>query len=178
MDRTRVNEEEAARLRLALAAAGVALYEDAPGPRAPLDDANYADLLRSLLGSGEARLLVAIPCLLAANDGPAAARAVREVATGLVGEERAQLGLLYRLARALVVSRAPDLRRLLGRIPTLDAIPSEPAELPDPASRHGEDCVREAVDHADFGPIAGGAERAFDTWVGILTVEASPREPA
>ncbi len=181
MERTRVTGEEAARLRLSLAEAGVALYEDAPGPRTPLDASAYADLLRSLVASGDARLVVAIPCLLAANDGPSASRSAAEAAAGLGAEDRGRLGLLYRLARALLVSRAPDLRRLLGGVPRLDPVSLEPEGLRDPAEDCGEALVREAADleeEADLPRVSADAERAFDTWLGILAAKGPIHEPS
>lgn len=175
----RVPEAESARLRRALAAAGVALFENAPRGRADPEDPPAADLLRELLRSGDPRLLAAVPCLLVASEE--AAGAAPKAAEGLDPRDRARLGLLHRLGRALAVSRGPDLRRLLGRTPRLEPLAVEPADLPDPSEDFGEACLWRAAEReeeAGTPRISAGVVRTFDTWLGILAAEGTALEPA
>ncbi|NUN53241.1 MAG: hypothetical protein HUU06_10725, partial [Planctomycetaceae bacterium] len=81
------------------------------------------------------------------------------------------LGYLHRLARALVVSRAPDLEDLEGRTFRLPPAPFEPADFPDPESGWGQDLIREATareEEREEPLVAADAERAFDTWIRLL----------
>ena len=177
----RIPESEMQESLVALAGAGVPLFVDAPARGSPLERDAYRDLLRELLVSGDVHLLVAIPCLLAANDGAASSMAIREVAEGVDETDRARLGLLVRLARALCVSRGPDLRHLLGHTPRLDPVSFEPSQLPDPGEDCGEACVREAADREEDArqpAVAADAERAFDTWIGILSARRGSLESA
>ncbi len=80
---------------------------------------------------------------------------------------------VYRLARALVASRRPDLERLLGHAPELRPLPIEPSDLPDPSALHGELTLFEASERArdDLEPdVAGGVAHVFDTWLRLLAV--------
>lgn len=145
------------------------------GTRAPhLDAQTLAALLRDLLASGDARLTAAVPSVLASAGD--AAPAIRIVADSLDAASRARLGLLHRVARALVVSRAPDLRQRFGAVPLLSPCADEPPDLPDPAADHGEALLRELLDPASeacatWGPLAGDAVDLFDTW---LRLTAAP----
>jgi len=160
-------------LHARLAAAGVPLF-DAPVVEAhSLDRRALADLLVDILSAGKATVAVTIPSLLAAQAGPAAG-AVADAAARLPGESRRRLGLLYRLARCLAMSRRPDLEFRFGRAVDLPPWEGEPVDLPDPAERYGHSCLREAADderNPVAAGIAGDAERTFDQWLRILAVE-------
>jgi hypothetical protein len=155
-----------------LATHGVTLFESCPpeGPRPPLL-AEYERLLGALVAAG-ARLQVAVPCLLAVHDGEAARVAVLGAAEA-GGAATSRLGLLYRVARALLRARAPDLEFLLGRRPVLPPLAIEPPGV-DPTVRHGEAALAELSERArSFGEpdVAGGAARAFDTWLRLAAVD-------
>jgi hypothetical protein len=168
-----------AALRARLAELGVPLFErSAVGP--PLRSGEYARLVTELLRSGDVRLRLAIPCLLAANDASAAA-AVGTSAAGLSRAERTDLGLLYRLARCLVISRAPLLAYRLGRRPRLPPLPVEPAGVPDPDELRGEKGLRFASEwyrERRLPDLPGGAERQFDTWLDLVRTGSRRSESA
>ena len=89
-------------------------------------------------------------------------------------EIRARLGFLYRLARALTISRAPDLERLFGRRPSLPPSTLEPNDLPDPTDLLGSRTVREASARsrdAHEPDVAGGVEDLFDQWLRLVYIE-------
>ncbi len=105
-------ESERDRLRQRIADAGVAVFRNArvAQHRAPdTDAATLAALLRDLVTCDDPRLVSAIPCLImhAAHAGPALASA----ASSLDGASRRRLGVVHRVARALAISREPDLRQ-------------------------------------------------------------------
>ncbi len=160
-------------LHARLAAAGVPLFDAPVVPAVVLDAPALSSLLADLLEGGTASLAVAIPCLLVAQDRHAA-EAVRTVAGHLAPKARMRLGLLHRMARSLAASRRPDIEDCLGRRASLSPWDGEPADLPDPAERWGDSCIREARDeevHPESAGIAGDAERTFDQWLRILAVE-------
>jgi hypothetical protein len=168
-------------LRSKLADFGVALFDR---PRAtttaPVGD-EYAALIVDLLESGDARLRLAVPCLLAAHDGAPAAAATTRAAAMLSAAAARELGLLYRLARCLVVSRGPYLAFLFGRRPTLPPLPIEPSDVPDPSELHGEKGLRfasEVFRERGLPDMPGGAERQFDTWLDLVRTHRWHRESA
>jgi hypothetical protein len=167
-------------MRRRLAELGVPLFETiSDGP--PLDEDEYARLIVALLRSGDARLRLAIPCLLAAHDGDVAARATGRAAAMLSAEEADDLGLLYRLARCLVTSRRPGLAFVAGRRPVLPPLPIEPTDVPGPEEAHGERgtwFVSETCRERGVPDIAGGAAREFDTWLDLLRATTRRRESA
>jgi hypothetical protein len=168
-------------LRSRLADVGVTLFEPPRTSTSVPTEDEYAALLVDLLRSGDVRLELAVPCLLAMHDGAAAARAVARAASALAQPERATLGLLYRLARYLVASRGMTFAFVFGRTPYLDPLPLEPADLPDPSELFGEKGLSVASESfRDRGEpdFAGGAQREFDTWLGIARAERRRREPA
>lgn len=159
-----------------LASAGVPLYAACDGSVPSADPALLADLLVSLQVEGGAAGAASIPCLLARHDA-VAAEAVARAAVRLDAVGRARLVRGLRISRALCVSRAPDLRRLLGRVPRPGALPLEPADLPGAEEDHGERLLAVAAEEEERGggPRAtGDAVRAFDTWLRILAAEGSP----
>jgi hypothetical protein len=163
-----------------LAEVGVPLFEPSAVGRALHGD-EYAHLIVELFRAGEPRLRLAIPCLLAAHDGEPAARATAHAAAALSAEEADGLGLLYRLARCLVASRAPYLAFLFGRRPTLPPLPIEPVDVPDPSESHGERglwFVSETCRERLVPDLAGGAARHFDTWLDLVRAETRRRESA
>ncbi len=164
-------------LRARLAALGVGVFDAAPeGPASP-GDREYPDLLVRLIRSGDARLRAAIPCLLAVHDGPRAAAAVRDAIARLGADDAATLAFLYRIARCLVASRAPDLG-FRGLRPDLPPIPDEPAEIPDPEVRSGERglwVASELARERGVPDVAGGAATMFNLWVRL---PAAAHEPA
>ena len=166
-------------LRARLAELGVPLFRRrAAGP--PLAQDEYVELIGALFRSGDVRLRLAIPCLLAAND-TSAAEVVRTAAAALPKAGSVDLGLLYRLARCLVVSRAPLLAYRLGRSPALPPLPIEPAEVPDPAELRGEKGLRVASElfrERGLPDLPGGAERQFDTWLDLVGNGSRRRESA
>lgn len=90
-----------------------------------------------------------------------------------------RLGLLHRLARALVVSRDPDLRHVLGRSRRIAALAFEPAELPGPAEDDGERCLsvaREIHDGDPEGNLVIDVVDLFVTW--LRQAETDRLEPA
>jgi hypothetical protein len=161
-------------LHARLAAAGVPLYAPVLGPASGVGGRDLESLIVDLLTArGSGALFVTIPCLLAAQDRSALA-AVKAAASGLGLADRHRLGLLYRLARCLVMSRQPDLEDYLGRAVRLEPWEGEPHELPDPAESLGHSCLgeaKEAEERAGTAGVAGDAERAFDTWLRLLAVE-------
>ncbi len=154
-------------LRTALARYGVTLLAEPPATieKDPSVE-EIASLLAALASSGNARLKGAIPCLLAAVP-PEVARAAVERAAAGHPSLRPALGLLYRLARALVISRDLDLRRLFGRATPLPPSRIEPADLPDPSEQFGEMTLWKAPEPA------GDAEDLFDAWLRLRTVETA-----
>lgn len=90
-------------------------------------------------------------------------------AAGEDASTRARLGAVYRVARALVSSRAPELRRVLGRAPHLPPLDIEPDLLAAPEELLGESTLYDVRDGAtrQLG-IDGGVERMFDTWLRML----------
>ena len=157
-------------LREALALHGVALFmPHRDGTLAP-EEGGDADFVQALAGSDDPRLRAGLTCLLA-RLGPARARAAVEAA-GLEPRFRARLGALHRVARALVISRAPDLERVLRSRPQLEPVDFEPRQLPAPEELLGEATlfhVRQGTAHS-LG-VDGGIERTFDTWLRLLAVE-------
>ncbi len=161
-------------LRRRLAEFGVPLFHPAPpsAPSAPTET-TLADLVRALALSDDSRLRAAIPCLLATQEGRVCVGALARAA-GADARLRERLGYVYRLARALVVSRAPDLERLLGRTEALPPSALEPSDLPDPSVLAGEMTLFEASARARderVPDVAGGVERMFDTWLRLLAVD-------
>jgi hypothetical protein len=152
-------------LRARLAAMGIGLFDVAPeGPASPGDA--YADLLVRLARSGDARLRAAIPCVLAAHD-TGATTALRAAIFRLDADSAATLAFLYRIARCLVASRGPDLRRR-GLGPELAPIPEEPAEIPDPEEMLGEMgpwVASELARERGAPDVAGDAASMFDLWL-------------
>jgi len=163
-----------------LAEVGVPLFEPTSvGPELGADE--YARLIVGLFRSGEPRLRLAILCLLASQDGERAATAVAHAAATLSAGEADELGLLYRLARSLLVSRAPYLAFLFGRRPTLPPSPLEPIDVPDPNDSHGERTlwfVAETCRERLIPDLAGGAAHQFDTWLDLVRTETRRRESA
>jgi hypothetical protein len=177
--RTPDHEDRRDALRSKLADFGVTLFD---GPRdepsTPSAD-EYAALIVDLLRSGDARLRLAVPCLLAAQDGAPAATATSRAAATLTAAEGDELGLLYRLARCLVISRGPYLGFLFGRRPMLPALPIEPMHIPDPSELHGEKGIRfasESYCERGLPDMAGGAERQFDTWLDLVRTQSGRSE--
>jgi len=160
-------------LHARLAAAGVTLFDVPPEPSHSLDRAGLTALILDVLAEGSASLAVTLPSLFVAQDHCATA-AVGDAASRLSASARRRLGLLYRLARCLAASRRPDVEHYLGRQVTLPPWEGEPTDQPDPAERHGHSCLREARDEGEnpgIAGIAGDAERTFDQWLRILSVE-------
>lgn len=168
-------------LRSKLADLGVTLFERPRAvPSVPTAD-EYAALIADLARSGDPRLAHAIPCLLAVHDGDLAATAVGRAYASLPREDAELLGLRYRLARSLVLSRAPMLALLLGRRPVLRPLPIEPQGVPDPEELLGEKALRfasEAYCERALPDLPGGAERQFDTWIDIAWAERPRRVSA
>jgi hypothetical protein len=168
-------------LRSRLADFGVTLFDE---PRATVcvpPPEEYDRVIVDLLRSGDARLRLAIPCLLAMHDGPPAASATTRAAAAVGPSEMDELGLLYRLARCLVSSRAPVLALLFGRRPELPPLPIEPIDVPDPSELRGEKGLRfasETYEERGLPDMAGGAERQFDTWLDIAWAERRRRVSA
>ncbi|MCE9635462.1 MAG: hypothetical protein K8T90_07130 [Planctomycetes bacterium] len=133
-----------------LADLGVGLFRPAPFVRRPAAD-EYADLVVALATSSDPRLVASLPCLFALHDDGAAAAATAAAAR-LDPAAVARLGLAYRLARALIVSRDPDLRHVLGRSRRLPPIPIEPTDLPSPNADFGERCLSIARELHDTDP--------------------------
>ncbi len=136
--------------------------------RALRNTATLAALLRDLVNCDDPRLVAAIPCLImnAAHAEPALA----SVAVSLDGASRRRLGVVHRVARALAVSREPDLRQTFGAAPQMTLLACEPSDLPDPLDDHGEELLRELRDPetpagAEWGALAGDMEDMFDTWL-------------
>jgi hypothetical protein len=168
-------------LRSKLADYGVTLFERAPGRPTTPDVDDYAALIARLVKSGDARLRLAVPCLLAANDGALAATATSRAAAGLSAAEVGELGLLYRLARCLVASRAPYLAYVLSHRPTLPPLPIEPIDVPGPDELSGEKGLRFASEsywERGLPDLPGGVERQFDTWLDLASVRTGRRESA
>lgn len=163
--------------RARLAALGVGVFDAAPDGRPSLDAREYPAFLAGLVRSGDARLRAAIPCLLAVHDGAGAAEAVRSAIGILSKDDAATLAFLYRIARCLVASRAPDLGFRELR-PSLPPIPEEPAEIPGPEEMSGEKgpWVASGLAHERGVPdLAGDAQSMFDLW---LRLPAAEHEPA
>jgi len=162
--------------RARLAALGVGVFDAAPEGSVSLDPREYPALLAGLVSSGDARLKGAIPCVLALHDGPRAATAVREAIAHLGAEDAAALAFLYRVARCLVASRAPDLG-FRGLRPDLPPVPDEPAEIPGPEVRLGERglwVASELARERGVPDLAGGAATIFDLWVRLPAVAHEP----
>lgn len=171
---------DAAALRSRLAQLGVGLFEPAaPRAAAAPDAESYAHLVAALAASGDPRLRASLPCLFALHD-EGAASAATDAASRLAPDARERLGLAWRIARALVVSRAPDLRHLFGRDRRLPPLPFEPDDLPDPGDDHGERCLwmahRRHEDDPAGDPV-GDLEDLFDAWLRLAECErgAAPR---
>lgn len=161
-------------LRATLARHGVTLFAPpAPTEPWPPEPAEVAEVVAALVESGDSRLRGSVPCLLVTVPPSVAREAVERAAT-LHPERRADLGFLYRLARALAISRRPDLERLLGRAPVLPPSSIEPGDLPAPEEQHGEMTPWSASERARERrepDVAGGVERLFDTWLRLYAVE-------
>lgn len=156
-------------LPLRLAAAGVAVYAEPPADGGAWTVERLAALVGDVVDSDRARMVVALPALLVAR-GALAAPAVELAGARLDGRGRRVLGLLHRIARALAVSRAPDLDGAAAP----GVVSFEPADLPDPEVMHGRLLLAEACDaddgNGDLPGLAGGAVRMFDTWLAIREV--------
>jgi len=180
MIRSEADEDRLDAMCRRLAEIGVPLFQRTTlGPK--LGDDEYADLLVALSRSGEPRLRLAVPCVLAAHDGVVARRAVAHAAATMSAAEADELGLLYRLARCLIVSRGPYLVFLFGRRPTLPPLPIEPADVPDPADGRGESglwFVAETCRERLLPDLAGGAAAEFDTWLDLVRAETKRLESA
>lgn len=163
-----------ARLRAELAEFGVPLFERGPAQGGRRWGAEtLAERIAQLAAADDARLWGALACTLAWHD-PSASRRALERAAEVHPELSARLGLLYRLTRALVVSRAPDVERLLGLQAPLEPVAFEPVDLPDPHELLGERTLWEASQRAlerHEPDVAGGVERTFDTWLLLLADE-------
>ena len=156
-----------AALRLRLADLGVGLFHPAPVARRPSAE-EYADVVTALAASDDARLVASIPPLVALHDDAGAAAAVFAAAKRIDDARRSRLGLVYRLARALVVSRDPDLRFLLGRSRRLPPVAIEPPELPGPDEDWGERCLsiaREIHETDPAGNLVIDVVDLFTTWL-------------
>jgi hypothetical protein len=123
-----------------------------------MDTDRDRDLRRALARAG-------IP-LFAAADGCEAGEAARN----LGGTAALRLGRLHRCARALAVSREPDLQYLLGHPVVVAPLAIEPADLPDPAIDFGERCLSVARECDESG-LVGDVEDAFDAWLRQLELE-------
>jgi hypothetical protein len=163
-------------LRGRLARHGVPLFEPTPtAEAAPSGPSGLAALLGDLVTSGDPRLEGSVPCLLAAVEPARAARALADAARARP-DLGARLGRLYRLARALVVSRGPDLERLFGPRSALSASALEPDDLPDPSEAFGERTLWRASERARARgepDEARGIETLFDTWLLLVGDERS-----
>ena len=166
-------------LRSELARAGIGLFVPAARRPAP-SPAELVRLVTALLTSRDPRLVASVPCLLALHDRSAVE--VAESAARTLDESHvARLGLLYRLARALAVSRGPALAHLLGRPREIAASRIEPTELPSPEAELGERCLavaRELHEDDPEGNLVGDVEDLFDTWLRLAAAERSERAPA
>jgi hypothetical protein len=177
---SRPSEARPEELRSRLALHGVPLFEPTPaeGPVAagPLD---LAALVGDLVTSGDPRLVASIPCLLVAAEPERAWKALEDAARARP-EACARLGRLHRLARALAVSRGPDLERLLGKRPALPASDLEPADLPDPSESFGERTLWRASERARARgepDEAAAVVKTFDTWLRLRGDERSRGRP-
>jgi hypothetical protein len=122
------------------------------------------ELVRGLVTTSDARLRAALTCLLALHSDGAGATVLKAAAEA--DAQRRRLGALYRVARALVLSRAPELRRILGRTPQLGPLAIEPDDLAAPEELLGEATLSDVRDGAaEHLGIDGGTERVFDTWL-------------
>lgn len=172
-------------LRQRVAAAGVPIFRiDIPSrgaapvaaeaDRSAAEASALAALLRDLIDCPDARLVAAVPSVLVSSECSEAA--LRIVAESADATALRRLGFLHRIARALVESRAPDLRQRFGFLPRMTPFTHEPPELPDPAADHGETLLREVVDPqtaagAEWGPLAGDAIDMFDTWTRLRAAD-------
>ena len=161
-------------LRHELARHGVSLFERTPADRGPSPSiAELAGLVVALAESGDARLDASIPCLLAALPGEQACAVIAMVAC-LRPSLAAHVGWLYRLTRALVISRRPVLDRLFGALPALPESALEPADLPDPSVLQGEATPWAASDDARRRGEPDDADsvvRMFDKWIRLRADE-------
>jgi hypothetical protein len=154
-------------LRHALARAGVgalsaqAVCETGAG--------GLSELIEELAGQRDPRLVAALPCLIVRH-AEAAPSIVGAVAKRLDPADAGRLLLLHRCARALCVSRAPDLTHLFGRSIVVPCAAHEPDELPDPAEDYGERFLAIARERDATGLI-GDVEDMFDTWLRQLEVD-------
>jgi hypothetical protein len=168
-------------VRARLAGLGIPLFAEEPLGDGVLAPGEYEQLLVGMVISGDARLFAAIPCLLAAHDGEEAGRAVAAAQRALDARDGARLLRLYRIARGLILSRAPDLMLLTGRDRTLPSLAEEPLDLPDPSLLYGELTLAVATDVANERgepDLAGEAASIFDTWIRIVRSEGAEFEPA
>ena len=163
------NDSAADGLRRALARAGVPIFVRgrADGP----SSGGVRVLLHALAVQTDARLVSAIPCLIVRWPSETFT-AIEAVADRLDSSSRQRLGLLHRCARALAISRAPDLEFIFGRADVLAPLALEPQEFPDPETDFGERFIAVAKECDETGLI-GDVEDTFDTWLRQLEVDAS-----
>jgi hypothetical protein len=163
---------DASALRRRLAALGIGLFERAQTVTRPTPT-QYADLVEGLAASDDPRLVASTACLALLHDRDAPA-AVETAGARLDPSARLRLGLVYRLARALAVSREPDIVHVLGRRRHPAPVSFEPADLPDPADDMGERCVsvaRDAHDRDAGGNLVGDVEDLVDAWLATAAVD-------
>jgi hypothetical protein len=155
-------------LRRRLADIGVPLFDT---PRAR-DEPDCSALIGELLLSADPRLVASIPCVFTAR--PQTSVCLDRAAAAFGPDDRSRAGLLHHVARCLVVSREPDLARLFGRAPSLDAATIEPRDLPPPSDSFGRAGLAAAADREPR--LVGDAVRLFDQWLRILQLEQRTRE--
>ncbi len=163
-------------LRHELARHGVSLFERVPADRGPSPSvAELSELVVALAESEDARLEAAIPCLIAACAGDKA-HAIVVAAARRRPSLGAHVGWLYRLARALIISRRPELERLFGVNPDPPPFELEPTELPDPSVLNGEATPWAASEGArDRGEPddADSVVQMFDKWLRLRSDEVA-----
>lgn len=157
-------------LRARLAELGVGLFVTTAAAPVEVGSGELAALFEALATSDDPRLRASLPALFVSQYATAPA-AAEEAAARLDPVRRKRLGVVWRLARALAVSRGPDIRALFGADRHLPPLRFEAAELPDPGDECGERCLRaarEAHEGDPDGNPVGDLEDLFDAWVRIV----------
>ena len=162
-------------LRRSLARAGVPLFVAARSCEADVEE--LTSLVADLTVQDDPRLVAAIPCVLVRH-AAVAVRVVETVAARLHAHAADRLRLLHRCARALAVSRAPDVEHVLGSPASLAPLSDEPSDLPDPCEDFGERFLAVAQERADVGGLIGDAVDAFDTWLRQLELDRTGQPAA
>jgi len=154
-------------LRRCLARAGVPLF--VPGRKIDLGVGELSGLIRALASQSDPRLLASLPCLIVRH-AETTPPLVGAIASRIDRSLAVRLGLLHRCARALAISRSPDLEHVLGHAVLVARLPIEPRSLPEPEAELGELFLAVARE-CDATGLVGDVEDTFDTWLRQLEVE-------